>query len=134
MKGKKSDPRNRDYTVGYGRPPRRSQFPPGKSGNPKGRPKGSKSLRSIVEGVANLKVNVREGTRDRKVNVLQAGLLRLAERVVSGDPKAFATLFGLVVQHQPEQIDEIDSAKISTEDEELLRDFFARKIRAKRGK
>jgi hypothetical protein len=30
---------NDDYEIGYGRPPRHSQFKPGQSGNPKGRPK-----------------------------------------------------------------------------------------------
>ena len=30
----------RDYDVGYARPPKATQFAPGKSGNPKGRPKG----------------------------------------------------------------------------------------------
>ena len=28
-----------DYSVGYGKPPKHSQFKPGQSGNPRGRPK-----------------------------------------------------------------------------------------------
>src|SRR5262245_12533366 len=35
-------------TVGYGRPPRHTRFKRGQSGNPKGRPKGSKNIRSEV--------------------------------------------------------------------------------------
>jgi len=126
---KRKPPDAPDDAVGYGRPPRASQFKPGKSGNPKGRPKGSKSVRTLVEDVANLKVNVREGGRDRKVNVMQAGLLRLAEKVIDGDSKAFATLWALVMQHQPDQIENIDAAELSEDDEELLREFVARKRR-----
>ncbi len=32
----------RDYEVGYGKPPSRTRFRSGQSGNPRGRPKGTK--------------------------------------------------------------------------------------------
>lgn len=129
MKRNKAKAPDPDYQVGYGRPPRQTQFRSGKSGNPKGRPKESKSFRSIVDDVANLKVKVREGSRDRNVNVVQAGLLRLAEKVVAGDLKALATLLGLIAQHQPDQVEQIDFAKLSADDEELLKDLVARRLR-----
>jgi hypothetical protein len=36
-----------NYSVGYGRPPITSRFKPGVSGNIKGRPKGSKNLKTV---------------------------------------------------------------------------------------
>lgn len=49
-----------DYEVGYKKPPRHSQFQPGQSGNPGGRPKGSGSLSALVEKLGSQKVSVTE--------------------------------------------------------------------------
>ena len=37
-----------DEDVGYGKPPKANQFKPGKSGNPKGRPKGARSEATML--------------------------------------------------------------------------------------
>lgn len=39
----------RNYDIGYGKPPKASQFKPGKSGNPKGRPRSSRNLKTDLE-------------------------------------------------------------------------------------
>ena len=42
------DSNGEEYKVGYGHPPIATRFQPGKSGNPRGRPKGRRTLISFV--------------------------------------------------------------------------------------
>lgn len=39
----------KDYEVGYGKPPKRTRFKKGQSGNPKGRPKGAKGFTASLK-------------------------------------------------------------------------------------
>ena len=48
--------RERARLVGYGSPPVHTRWKPGRSGNPSGRPKGSKSLASLVRQIARRKI------------------------------------------------------------------------------
>ena len=57
----------KDYEVGYGKPPKRTRYKPGQSGNPKGRPKGSKSRRAVIDEILDTKVVVTIGGKRRKV-------------------------------------------------------------------
>jgi Family of unknown function (DUF5681) len=54
-----------DYAIGYGKPPRHTQFKRGQSGNPKGRAKGSKNLATLIMSVLNERVIITENGRRR---------------------------------------------------------------------
>jgi hypothetical protein len=77
--------RNRDYEVGRGRPPHRTRFKKGQSGNPKGRPRGSKNLYTLLNKVLNERVVIIANGRRRKITRLHAFLLQSANRAASGD-------------------------------------------------
>jgi hypothetical protein len=93
---RKAIPRRRpqeNQKVGYGRPPVRSQFKPGQSGNPKGRRKGSKNLRNAIERMLTDKITLREGDKVRRVTRLEAVLLKQLSQALKGDPKAIKAVY-----------------------------------------
>jgi hypothetical protein len=113
------------YQIGYGRPPAHTRFKPGKSGNPRGRPKGAKNEDTILREIMNRPIEIREGGRPRKISVLAAILLKFAENALKGDPKSATFLlnrYGLAERNTP-QADGLDQ-----DDRELL-DSYVRDLK-----
>ena len=76
-----------DEHIGYGKPPKRTQFQKGRSGNPGGRPKGA-GMRSAVEKVLDRTVTVTVDGKRCTVPVTEALVLQLAQRGLAGDAAA----------------------------------------------
>ncbi len=88
--------------VGYGKPPTRRRFK--KSGNPKGRPKGSKNRKTIVNAVANEMHSVTENGKRRRRSTLDLVLLRLRNMVLEDkNDRAFEELHRLIKAYQPQE-------------------------------
>ena len=82
-----------DQAVGYGRPPLHSRFQPGRSGNPRGRSKHSRNLKTIIQQALTGRITVREGERRRSISRLEGVVLRQIEGALKGnDRAALATL------------------------------------------
>ncbi len=94
----KGTSQGRDYPVGYGKPPKAHQFPKGVSGNPRGRKKGSKGLKTDLHAelssVLTISINKQpvSGTKQRLM------LKSLATRAAAGDVRASALLLPLIMQ------------------------------------
>ena len=86
----------RDYEVGYGKPPRDTRFKPGRSGNPRGRPNGSKNLSTLLSEALNEPVIVIENGRRRKVAKRQAIITQLVNRSAKADLKAIQILLTML--------------------------------------
>ena len=87
--------------VGYGKPPTRRRFK--KSGNSKGRPKGSKNRKTIVKAVANEMHTLIEDGKRRRRSTLDLVLLRLRNMTLEeGNDRAFEELHRLIKAYQPQ--------------------------------
>lgn len=74
--------------VGFAKPPAASRFAKGRSGNPRGRPKGSRNKQAPYETVLGQKVTVRTDDTTRRVSAAEAFLLHMIKRGLEGDVSA----------------------------------------------
>lgn len=116
---------DKDYQVGYCRPPKHTQFAPGQCGYPTGRPRGRKNLKTIVRQFAQGRINVSEGGRNRTMSRIEALQLKLWTQAFKGDLKATAVLLqtmrGLgLLDAEPDPLPQT----LSEDDEAIVRDFL----------
>jgi hypothetical protein len=74
------DNKDEDYKVGFGKPPRHTQFKAGQSGNRKGRPRGSRSLNTLLEQELKQRLVVTENGRRRELTKMQAAIKNLVNK------------------------------------------------------
>ena len=78
----------RDYSVGYGKPPLHTRFQKGRSGNPKGRPRGKKNMSTLLSAALHAWIIVVENGRRKKITKREAILTQLVNKSASADLKA----------------------------------------------
>jgi hypothetical protein len=114
------------YKVGYGCPPKATRFRPGKSGNPKGRPKGPKSVGAVLYDILHRRIEVTENGATRRIPVLEVMLRRLANEAVRSDPRALKLMLSLMDRYAdaPEVGPHLE--EMLAEDREILTRFLRR--------
>ena len=80
------------YEIGYKRPPKASQFKKGRSGNPKGRPKGSNNFVTLLEQELGQSIVVNENGKKKTVTRMQAMVKRMVNGALQGETRAMLTL------------------------------------------
>ena len=116
-----------DDGVGYSRPPTDGRFRPGQSGNPRGRPRGSRNFKAVLRETLNSPVRVTRDGKPRKISTQEAMLLRLREKALAGDARALDRLIQLAQTHNNEEVASV--AGLSANDQQILRIYNARVLR-----
>jgi Family of unknown function (DUF5681) len=127
-----------DHEVGYGRPPRHSRFRKGRSGNPRGRPRGSKNLATLFAEALNETVVVKEDGRRRTITKREAIVKQLVNRSAGADLAAMRMLLGMAQALEGRADPEADGAKPGDQttaeaDLEVMRELRRRLLRSGEG-
>lgn len=88
------------FSIGYGKPPAQNQFKKGQSGNPKGRPRGSRNLSTIMERVLNEKVTFKVNGSPRRITKREAAVKQLANKSAGGDLKSIQLLLNYLMPRE----------------------------------
>ena len=115
-----------DYQVGYGKPPRHTQFAKGQSGNPRGRPSGSKNLATLVSEALNEMVIVTEDGGRRKITKREAMIKQLVNRSAKADWRAIKILLDILREIESKTPSETVENSFSAADEQVLEQIKAR--------
>ncbi len=110
--------------VGYGRPPKAGQFQKGRSGNPRGRPKGQKNFRTDFLEELNLTIEITEGGTKKKITKQRAIIKRLVNDALSGDKKAMAELIALRHKYAEEDKASGHDPQITQEELDILKIYL----------
>jgi hypothetical protein len=99
--------RSDDYKVGKNRPPLRTRWKPGHSGNPRGRPKRVKDRVSVFNDALNQKLTIQHKGRNRKVTYRDGIVTNIIRQALNGDLKAIA----FIIAKEPEIARQAKAAK-----------------------
>lgn len=107
--------------VGPGKPPRHTRFQPGQSGNPNGRPKGSKNFATILQQQLRKKVTITVDGKPKRVTVQEVIARRLANDSMKGTTKAMELLIRLTSAKSDEGAGKDAARETALPDEDALR-------------
>jgi Family of unknown function (DUF5681) len=115
--------------VGYGNPPKHTRFEKGKSGNPEGRPKGSRNFATVLQDELKRRVPVTEDGKRKKITKREATAKQLANKAASGDLKAIPIVLNETRAYEAAAAVDVSSAEIVTPEDQAVMQSIVRRIR-----
>jgi len=112
--------KKRHYTVGRNKPPKSGQFKKGQSGNPAGRPKGAKNLKTDLREIMHEGITLNEGGKTVTISKQRALLKRLVVSGLQGNASATATIMNLVLKLLDDEEPQIDNSPLTPDEQAIL--------------
>jgi hypothetical protein len=119
--------------VGYGKPPLHSRFQKGRSGNPKGRPRGKKNMSTLLSTALNASIVVVANGRRKKITKREAIVTQLVNKSAAADLKATQIVLAMLRDLESQADGSADPAVFTEADQEIIRRIHAR-LRTENGR
>jgi len=110
----------------HGHPPKKFQFQKGVSGNPRGRPKGTRNLRTDLAEELAEKIPIREDGRTRRISKQRAMIKGAVAKAIQGDQRALSNIIALQLRFFADEMANDNQAATSPQDRAILDDFLRR--------
>ena len=118
--------KNKEYKVGYKKPPKSCQFKPGQSGNPKGRPKLIQDFNTDFQDELNETIPIQEGGKAKCITKQRALIKKLVANALNGNASSMKIITAYLSK-LPIKVDDLEK-DLSIEDAKILQNFIERKI------
>jgi hypothetical protein len=125
-----------DYEVGYGKPPKRTQFRKNESGNVNGRPKGATGAKKSIKKMLNAPNTVKIGDETKTMSTLDLSLTHMNQGVRKGDKTVVAKVVALAQKIEDDEERKSVSgpaqhsapAPLTSEEEAIVLEYFQKKM------
>ena len=117
----------RSQAVGYKNPPRSTQFKPGQSGNPRGRPKATMDFFDAVERELQRRTGITEEGKGKRITKKDLSAKQLVNGAARGDIKSIAFIFKMASMKKQEE--EFEKPDEPGPDDHLVMANIIRRIR-----
>jgi hypothetical protein len=123
-----------DYEVGYGKPPKHTRFRQGQSGNPRGRAKNTRNLKTELRSVLDETLSLSMAGREVKLSARKAMLLALRNKALKGDTRAIGLMVAMLERLLPETLMEEVQNTVARDDLAIFAEAIDRHVAARRSR
>ena len=121
----------RNYEVGYKKPPVATRFKAGQHGNPKGRPRGAKNFDTVIAKELSARVEITENGKRKIITKREAIGKQVVNKAASGDPKFVPILFSEARRIEEKQETKTASSVLEAPEDKLVMESLLARLKVR---